>query len=275
MLGYKTGEHAPGIQDMDQALAAAHHVLLSHGMAVPVLRANVPNAQVGITLNMTTCWPASDSAADQKAARIQDGFINRWFVDPCYGRGYPRDMEQHYREQGHRLPDVQPGDMQIIGVETDFLGINYYSRDILRGPEPGNRPVHTQSTGVVTDMGWEVHAPSLERLLVRLAADYPIGQLYITENGAAYPEGPGPDGTVQDTRRQAYLEQHLAACERAIARGAPLAGYFAWSLLDNFEWAFGYDKRFGLVHVDYDTLERTPKDSALWYRSVVQRGGLG
>lgn len=274
MLGYKTGEHAPGIQDMDQALAAAHHVLLSHGMAVPVIRANAPGAKVGITLNLCPSWPASNSAADQRAAREFDGHFNRWFLDPCYGRGYPRDMEQHYLEQGHKLPPVQPGDVQIMGVKTDFLGINYYSRGIIRGPEEGNLPQTVHSTGVETDMGWEVHAPSLERLLVRLAADYPVGELYITENGAAYPEEPGEDGKVHDARRQDYLQQHIAACENAIGRGAPLAGYFAWSLMDNFEWAFGYEKRFGLVHVDYETLERTPKESALWYRGVIERGGL-
>lgn len=274
MLGYKTGEHAPGVQDMSAALAAAHHVMLSHGMAVPVIRGNVPNAKVGITLNLCTEWAASDSVADQREMRLFDGHFNRWFLDPVYGRGYPADMEQHYASEGHTLPDVRPGDVETMGVKTDFLGINYYSRAILRAAEQGNRPVQVESSGIETDMGWEVHAPSLEKLLVRVAADYPVGQLVITENGCAYADGPGDDGRVRDVRRQAYFEQHLAACQAAIARGVPLTGYFAWSLMDNFEWAFGYAKRFGLVHVDYETQVRTPKDSALWYREVIRRNGL-
>lgn len=282
MLSYQLGEHAPGHKDWGEALQAAHHVLLSHGMAVPVIRANVAGAKVGITLNLCPPEPASPSAADAAAAHWFDGWFNRWFLDPLYHRGYPADMIAAYREAGHLPGDwdsglIQSGDLETMSAETDFLGINFYSRGIIRcdkTPEADNAPRTVHDSGVKTDMGWEVYAPSLTRLLLRLDAEYPVKQLVITENGCAYSDGPGPDGRIRDTRRIDYFHQHLDACHDAIAAGAPLVGYFAWSLMDNFEWAFGYEKRFGLVHVDYETQVRTPKDSALWLRDVIARNGL-
>jgi len=270
MLGYKTGEHAPGVQDMDQALAAAHHILLSHGMAVPVIRANAKNAKVGITLNLCPAYPASKSEIDTVAADRFDGHFNRWFLDPLYGRGYPQDMIEHYEKTGHKIPDIHDGDFEHMAVETDFLGINFYSRGIIRGEEKGNDPQTLHGTGVETDMEWEVYGPSLRRLLNDVHRDYPTQEIIITENGAAYATGPDEEGRVKDTRRRAYFEQHIEACESAIGDGVPLSGYFAWSLLDNFEWAYGYAKRFGLVHVDYETQARTIKDSAFWYRDYVR-----
>ncbi len=279
MLGHMTGEHAPGHKDWPAALAAAHHILLSHGRAVPVIRANSPGAQVGITLNLTPGVPASPSAADADAARHFDGFFNRWFLDPCYGRPYPADMVADYQRLGRvpaeGLPFLRDGDIEEMGAKTDFLGINFYSRAILRSetvPEADNaeRTVPVPGPDEVTDMGWEVHPDSLRALLVRVTRDYPVAALVITENGAAWPEGPGPDGRVRDVRRRDYLNRHLAACLDAIDQDAPLVGYFGWSLMDNFEWAWGYDKRFGLVHVDYETQVRTPKDSALWFGRVAR-----
>lgn len=269
MLGYRNGEHAPGVKDMDKALAAAHHILLSHGMAVPVIRDNVKNAKVGITLNLCPAYPASKSEMDRVAAERFDGHFNRWFLDPLYGRGYPRDMIEHYEKEGYALPNIQEGDFEHMAVETDFLGINFYSRGIIRGEEADNDPQTLHGTGIKTDMDWEVYGPSLRRLLKDVHRDYPTKEIIITENGAAYATGPDEEGRVKDTRRRAYFEQHLEACESAIDDGVPLTGYFAWSLLDNFEWAFGYAKRFGLVHVDFETQKRTIKDSAFWYRDFV------
>ncbi len=283
ILGYQSGEHAPGHQDWPEALAAAHHILLSHGRAVPVIRANSPGAKVGITLNLTPGYPASGSAADRDATRHFDGFFNRWFLDPCYGRPYPADMVADYQRLGRlptgEIPFEKPGDIEAMGAETDFLGINYYSRAILRSdtlPEADNAPRLIPEPPPVarTDMGWEIYPEGLRDLLLRVSRDYPVKDLVITENGAAWPEGPDAEGRVRDDRRRAYLHAHLGACLDAIASGAPLSGYFGWSLMDNFEWAYGYDKRFGLVHVDYETQRRTLKDSALWYAEVARAGAL-
>lgn len=281
MLGYLNGEHAPGHKDWGEALAAAHHVLLSHGRAVPVIRENATGSQVGITLNLCPAWPASGSAADAEASRWFDGWFNRWFLDPIFGRGYPADMLADYRRDGHLPADwealVQPGDMDAISVPTDFLGINFYSRGIIRSDkvaEEDNEPRTVFPVEEHTDMEWEVFAPSLTKLLLDLTETYDPPALVITENGAAYATPPGEDGSVPDVKRRQYLQQHIEACRLAITGGAPLIGYFAWSLMDNFEWAFGYAKRFGLVWVDYETLERTPKDSALWYRDVIAAHGI-
>ena len=276
-LGYCTGEHAPGIKSWPKSLAAAHHVLLSHGLATPVIRRNVSGAKVGITLNLCPSEPASQSAADKQADQWFDGFFNRWYLDPVFGKGYPEDMVDDYQAVGH-LPNgldfVADGDLTHIAVPTDFLGINYYSRAVLRSdkiPEEENEPrlVFQAPKSEWTDIGWEVHGPSLKRLLLRLTSDYNPPEIYITENGCAYHTSPDDTGRIRDEKRIAYFQSHLKACEEAIAEGAPLAGYFAWSLMDNFEWAEGYSQRFGLVWVDYDTLERIPKDSAYFYRDYI------
>ena len=275
-LGHCTGEHAPGITDWEQTLRAAHHVLLAHGAAVPILRENVPQANVGITLNLCPSEPASSSEYDKKAERSFDGFFNRWYLDPVFGRGYPEDMVEEYITKGH-LPKegvswCQEGDLDTISVATDFLGINYYSRAVIRSAEVSeeeNSPREVFADGPRTAFDWEVHAPSLERLLLRLTHEYGANRIIVTENGASYPTAPSVDNVVPDVERQQYFEEHVAACHRAIEQGATLTGYFAWSLLDNFEWAEGYDQRFGLVWVNFDTQQRIPKQSALWYRDWI------
>lgn len=278
-LGHDSGEHAPGHTDFGEALAAAHHILLSHGRAVPTIRANAPGAKVGITLNLVPGYPASPSTADRDAARHFDGYFNRWFLDPVHGRPYPADMVADYRRMGRigagPLPFLRDGDIAEMGAETDFLGVNYYTRAILRSettPEADNAPrtEHEPPDAERTDMGWEVHPAGLERLLLRLGRDYPAQPLYITECGSAWPDRVDPDGRVRDVQRRAFLHDHLGACLDARAKGAPVEGWFSWSLLDNFEWAHGYQMRFGLVRVDYDTLARTPKDSARWYARVAR-----
>jgi beta-glucosidase len=277
-LGYQTGEHAPGLRDPVKSLYAAHHLLLSHGLAVPVLRANSRGAQVGMVLNLCPAYPASPSAADADAARKLDGSFNRWFLDPLFKGSYPQDAIDDRVRLGHLgegpLPFVQPGDLAAISTPTDFLGINYYSRAIMRSeavPESENAPRFIQEPGpeARTDMGWEAYPDGLRSILVRVHREYGPRQIFVTENGAAYATGPDETGRIADTRRRDYLRGHLLACRRAIAEGVPLRGYFLWSFIDNFEWQFGYTKRFGVVWVDFKTQERTPKESALWYRDAI------
>ncbi len=272
-MGHYTGEHAPGHTDFSEALLAAHHILLSHGRAVPVLRAaSGPEAQVGIVLFLNWAMPATDSEADRAAARRQDGFVSRWFLDPLFKGEYPADMVKLY---GDLVPDISPGDLATIRAPLDFLGINYYFRDVVRHSD--QPPFHTEKlafTDNITAMGWEIYPDGLGALLRRVARDYQPPAIYITENGAAFPDTPGPDGQVDDQARLAYLRDHLAVCHRAIQDGVPLRGYFVWSLLDNFEWAYGYDKRFGVVYVDYETQARTLKSSGRWYARVARNNGF-
>jgi beta-glucosidase len=274
MLSYQVGEHAPGWNDWSAALAAAHHLLLSHGWAVPVLRRNSPGAEVGITMNFTPATPASSSAEDVAASRYFDGYFNRWFVEPVYKGAYPEDMIAAYTSEG-KIPAegaqfIHSGDLSAISTPIDFLGVNYYSRAVISRWGDGTPETLLGLTGVErTEMGWEVYPEGLYELLTRLHKDYVPGKMYVTENGASYSDGPDDAGHVRDVRRQTYLHDHFAAAKRAIDEGVPLAGYFVWSLMDNFEWAKGYTQRFGIVWVDYPTQKRLPKDSALWYRQVI------
>jgi beta-glucosidase len=278
ILGHQIGGHAPGRQEWPAALRAAHHALLAHGLAVPVLRRNSPGAEVAITLNFTHADPASPSAEDYHAARLYDGYFQRWFLDPVYGRGYPADMVEAYTRAGY-LPQgmdfVQPGDTETIAAPTDFLGVNYYTRAVLRaGDEVPPGEAEDQKARERTDMGWEICPEGLYVLLCRLHFEYRIPKIVITENGASYGDGPDAGGRVADARRTEYLKQHFAAAHRAMAAGVPLAGYFIWSLMDNFEWAEGYRQRFGIVFVDYATQQRIPKESASWVRDVIDNNGF-
>ncbi|MEO8637217.1 MAG: family 1 glycosylhydrolase, partial [Gemmatimonadales bacterium] len=273
-LGHETGEHAPGHTNAAESLRVAHHVLLSHGWATAELRRLVPGAEVGIALNLTPAWPASPSEADRDAARNFDGFFNRWYLDPIFRGRYPEDAIADRIRQGHlsapELPFVLAGDMATISTPIDFLGLNYYTRAVVRGGEHGERAAVEMGTAEErTAMGWEIFPQGLTDLLVRLQREYRPAKIYVTENGAAFADQVDATGRVEDPRRTAYLRSHLVAAQRAISEGAALRGYFAWSLLDNFEWAQGYTKRFGLYRVDYATQQRLPKDSAQWYRQVV------
>ncbi len=266
-LGYGLGLHAPGRKSDSDALAAGHHILVAHGRAAEVLRREAPASEVGIAIDLVPMYPFSDNEADVEAAHREDGFRNRWFLEPVLGRGYPEDMLERYDEI---LPTIEDGDMDTIAAPLDFLGINYYTRSVVRasvGEVPAEGAEHTE-------MGWEVYPDGLYRLLVHLQTVYEPPALYITENGAAFADA-RENGRVADSRRVSYLEGHLDAVVAAIAEGVPVRGYFLWSLLDNFEWAFGYSRRFGIVYVDFDTLERVPKDSFTWYRDFIatQRAG--
>ncbi len=272
-LSYHIGEHAPGHKSFEEALAAVHTLLLAHGKAVPIVRRNSSGAQVGITLNLAQVYPASESAADQAAAARYDGYFNRWFLDPLYGRGYPADMLELY---GDPVPSFEAADFDIIAAPTDFLGLNYYTPTFIHDNPNGGvlRVGSTRREGEYTAMDWLVYPEALYDQLLRVPRDYPTGPLYITENGAAYPDEPPSDGRVHDPERASYYRQHLAAAQRAIAAGSPLKGYFAWSLTDNFEWAWGYTRRFGITYVDYATQQRTIKDSGYMYRDVIAANAI-
>jgi beta-glucosidase len=272
-VGYGWGHHAPGRTSEADALAAAHHLLLSHGRAVEILRAASPTAQVGITLDLHPVYPASEDEADVAAARHVEGFHNRWFLDPIFRGSYPEDLLEYF---GSNAPRVEDGDLEAIRVPIDFLGVNNYSRSLVRANPNGGRPIHVREPdSQYTDMDWEVYPEGLHDLLVQVSRDYSPPALYITENGAAFPDVRGHDGTVRDPERRDYLERYIAAVGRALEAGAPVKGYFVWTLLDNFEWAWGYWKRFGLVYVDFPTLERVPKESFTWYRDFIARQRAG
>lgn len=273
-LGHEQGHHAPGRRDPAEALRVAHHLLLSHGRAVPVLRRESQGAEVGITLILSETGAASGSEADRDAARQHDGVFNRWFLDPLYRARYPEDVIADRVRRGHlasaELPFVRPGDLEAIATPTDFLGVNYYSRVVLKaGPDGTPEAVPQVPRDELTEMGWEVWPRGLRDMLVRVAREYGPQAIHVTENGAAFADEPGPDGRVSDPRRVEYLRAHLESALDAIADGVPLRGYFAWSLLDNWEWGLGYAKRFGLYRVDFATQRRTPKDSAFFYRDVA------
>ena len=268
-IGYWEGRHAPGITDIDQAVRASHHLLLSHGKTVPIIRQNSLGAKVGITLNLTHAEPASPSLFDKKAAVWRDGFINRWFLDPLGGRGYPQDMVVNF---GQIMDFIHDGDLADIMVPTDFIGVNYYTREVCRSTEVSeedNLPQITFRGDEITEMDWEVYPEGIYKVLCRLYFDYDYRNIIITENGAAFPEKV-IDDQVDDQDRLSYIKRHLIMTNKAIQAGVPVKGYFAWSLLDNFEWAHGYSKRFGLIHVDYQTLQRIPKSSAYWYKQVIK-----
>ena len=272
-VGYEEGRHAPGVKDPQAALAASHHLLLAHGRAVSVIRRNSPDAQVGITLNLLQVMAASNSTADRAAAYFDDGRINRWFLDPISGRGYPLDMVRDY---GTEMGFVQAGDLEQIATPIDFLGVNYYMRGISRSkniPEVENNPQTTFRRDEITEMGWEVYPEGIYTLLGRLYFDYEFPVIYITENGAAFKDQV-LNGQVDDPQRLSYIKRHLQQVFRAIEAGVPVKGYFAWSLMDNFEWAHGFSKRFGLIFVDYKTQQRIPKSSARWYEQVILQNAV-
>ena len=265
------------------ALAACHHLLLSHGRAVPILRANSPGAEVGITINLSPVMPASPSPADAEACRFHDGWMNRWFLDPSFRASYPADMVRDYTALGH-LPAggpayVLPNDLRDIAVPTDFFGVNYYNRAVTRSdkiPETENLPrtIPPPKPADCTDIGWEVYADGMYEVLMRVHLEYRPHKMLITENGCAYSIGPDATGHVAGALRVKYLRDHLASAHRAIAAGAPITGYFTWSLMDNFEWEHGNTQRFGLAWVDYATQRRIPKDSAFYYRQVIRANGV-
>jgi beta-glucosidase len=274
VVGHFTGEHAPGLQDPMAAMQAAHNLLLSHGLAVSALRANaVHPIKVGIALNLTPVHPASDSPQDRAAAERYDGFANRIILDPIFRGAYPQDVLASF---GPFAPQTQSNDLEIISTPLDFVGINYYTRAVVRD-EPGMpfiQAVPVMPAGSEYSQMWEIYPAGIAELIRRMWKEYGCQHIIITENGIPVPDGVDFDDRVRDSRRIRYLYDHLAQVHRAIEEGAPVEGYLVWSLLDNFEWKFGYGMRFGLVYVDFDTQARYLKDSARWYSQVIHANGL-
>lgn len=268
VLGHETGIFAPGIKDRAMAAQVSHHLLLSHGMAVAALREDNCKAELGIVLNLSPIHSASAMPADVTKARLEDGKLVRWYMDPLFKGAYPEDVLEYL---GADAPKIVAGDMELISVPIDFLGVNYYTRSVASAGEPWDV---RESGRAVTDMGWEIYPEGLTELLVRLSRDYAVPPLYITENGGSF-DDKVVDGKVADPGRTDYLARHIGAVREAMRQGVNMAGYMVWSLLDNFEWASGYEKRFGIVHVDYATQVRTLKDSALWYRDFLARVKAG
>jgi beta-glucosidase len=270
-LGYEYGHHAPGREDRAAAYRAVHHLLLAHGLGLRAHAAAGIKVPIGVVINAMTPRPATRREEDIEAAdRASDKGTALWF-DPIYGRGYP---ERHLRAMGVAMP-IEPGDLEVIASPIDFVGINYYSEGAVEAdparPE-GFRDVPTWQPK--TEMGWAVVPDGLYRMLSKIAARWPVKAFYVTENGAAFAdqveEG---SGRIRDNARIEYLRSHVAACKRAIDAGIPLKGYYVWSIMDNFEWAHGYSKRFGLVHVDPASGTRRPKDSFWYYRDLVAGQG--
>ncbi len=280
-LGYGVGVHAPGKTDDALALAATHHLLLAHGLAIEALE--VPG-RVGITLNLEPHRPASDREEDARAARLAGMHMNALFLDPLFGRGYPVELIEHYGGTTD-FAFVREGDLERIARPMDFLGVNYYRRQTISASDPGEGIVVEVpgSLGAwsvvppgtpVTTMGWPIDPSGLTELLTWIHREYGPEHVSVTENGAAFDDEVGPDGRVVDTARIDFLDGHLAAARESMGAGVPLEGYFVWSLLDNFEWAQGYHQRFGLVHVDLASQRRTPKASASWYAEAIRNDGV-
>jgi beta-glucosidase len=278
LLGHMSGQHAPGHTDAVEASRATHHLLLAHGLGTRVLRERGATS-LGLTLNFTPMTPATDSPADVDAARRCDGQQNRMFLLPAVTGAYPADVVADLAAAGAPLP-IEDGDLETIAAPLDWLGVNYYFSSVVRdtGEPTGKRSsfigaetvADLEPEGPTTTMGWGIDAPAFTSLLTWISSVAPGLPLVVTENGSAWPDTVSPDGAVHDPERVEYLHDHLAAVSDAIDAGADVRGYFAWSLLDNYEWARGYDQRFGIVHVDYDTQVRTPKDSALAYAEVIR-----
>jgi beta-glucosidase len=263
-LGYQTAQFAPGHSSRAEASQVSHHLLMSHGAAIQAMRP-VTNTPLGIVLNHTPPFPAEPTEADRHAARLDDGLTTRWYMDPLFLGHYPADVLAHL---GQDAPVLEAGDLDLIRQPLDFLGVNFYTRNVISTRVP---PLPAQPGIGRTDMGWEVYPQALTQHLLRLSREYLPPPIFITENGMANADGVNAQGRVADVERINYLHWHLQAVAQAIAQGTDVRGYFYWSLLDNFEWNSGYAKRFGLLYTDYATQQRTPKDSAHWYRDFLAR----
>jgi beta-glucosidase len=274
VLGHGTGVHAPGRRDWGAVAASAHHTLLAHGWAMPAIRSHDPGSQVGVALNPAPVYPGSDHDRDLEAAEREDGLRNRLWLDPLAGRGYPADVVQLFDDL---WPEIESGDLEAIAAPIDFLGVNYYSPTYVKD-DPGT-PITCARTIDRPDlehtaMGWAIQQDAFVALLQRLHADYGFQHVIVTENGAAFDDPSPESGVVSDPRRVRYLHDHLQAILEVRESGVPVDGYFVWSLLDNFEWAEGYSKRFGIVYVDFLTMERTIKQSGRGYQRVIESNAL-
>ena len=264
-LGYEVGVHAPGLVGKEYGRKAAHHILLAHGLALDVINKNSPSSMNGIVLNFTPAYPLTDSAEDLAAAKFADDYNNQWYIKPLFDGCYPDTI--NLLDDAHK-PDILDGDMQVICKKMDFLGVNFYTREVFRSDANEPFMVVPPKDVPVTDMGWEIYPQAFTDLLTKLNSLYSLPPVYITENGCALPDTID-DNVVNDVNRIEYYNSHLNALNNAIEQGVDVRGYFAWSLMDNFEWALGYSKRFGIVYVDYETQKRTIKASGEAYKELI------
>jgi beta-glucosidase len=262
-IGHLTGEHAPGIQDPRTAYQVAHNLMVAHGLGVQAIRGSNSKVDAGIVLNLWMAEPATNSPEDIAAAEAAWNRDETLFLDPIFKGHYPPAV---YELVGENMPKIQQGDMALIAQELDFVGINYYSRNVISA----NGKVEIIPGSEYTEMGWEVCAPALRRMLVKINNEYRLPPIYITENGSSFKDEVSADGKIHDPRRLDYLKQHFIQTRLAMQDGVDVRGYMVWSLLDNFEWGHGFSKRFGLTRVDYETQKRTIKDSGEWYAEVIR-----
>lgn len=275
-LGYWIGQHAPGYTDFSSALLTSYHLMLSHGRAVKAYRETGQGGKIGITLNLSPSYPATQNKEDIEAAIRQDGFANRWFLDPVLKGTYPQDMIDYYKTvDGVVVPDITEEDLRITSEPSDFLGINYYSSHVIFNNDSWPLNTGNKKTDYAkTDMGWDITPFALKELLIRLHKEYDGIDLYVTENGMAAQDYVNRDNEIEDYNRIDFLHRHFTEAYKAIEAGVNLKGYYVWSFMDNFEWAFGYSKRFGITYVDYKTQERIPKKSFYWYKNVIKNNGI-
>jgi beta-glucosidase len=277
-LGYHQGIHAPGHRDLAEAVSAAHHLLLGHARAVDAFRAAGRGGEIGIALDLQASSPASDTEADTRAASLSDGATNRWFLDPLLAARYPDDVAALFRDHGADVDAVvAAGDLDAISGPIDVLGLNYYFRRFITASNEGlgwTEALSSPSQVGVTEMGWGIDPGGQLEQLRRIHREHPGLPILITENGIGLREAPDASGRIDDQRRIAYLRDHLRVVDQAISEGVDVRGYFVWTLIDNFEWSFGYRPRFGLIHVDFETQRRTPKSSAAWYAEVIRNRAI-
>lgn len=272
IFSYYEGKHAPGHKDLQEALTAAHHILLSHGYAVKEFRKfNFKNGEIGITLNQIPAYPATKSKEDIEAALVCDGYFNRWFLDPVFKGLYPEDMKKIYEELNANFTFIKENDLQEISIKNDFLGVNYYSRDLIKSSSDSMLKYEkVYGKFAKTGMDWEIVPRALYNLILKLRKEYTKIPVYITENGAAFNDRLLKKVEIHDVKRIDYLRKHLLEIAKLNQKRMDIRGYFLWSLMDNFEWTYGYSKRFGIIYVDYETQERIFKNSAFWYRDLIK-----
>lgn len=267
IVGYELGIHAPGLAKPEYGRQAAHHILLAHGLALPIIRENAPHAQVGIVLNMNRSYAASEKTEDQFAGLMRETLDNQFFIEPIMKGQYPQLLNTVAPEY---LPKVLDGDMEIISQPIDFLGMNFYTcNHNSYDADHYFKDVKSKEQVEYTDIGWEIAPQALAELLINLHKQYDLPPIFITENGAACADQV-INGEINDEQRVRYLHDHINSVNTAIEAGVDIRGYFAWSLMDNFEWAEGYNKRFGLVYVDYNTQKRIIKRSGYAYQSLLK-----
>jgi beta-glucosidase len=271
-IGYHEGIHAPGHKNLKEAVTAAHHILMSHGSAVMNFRKlKFKNSAIGITLNLTPSYPAKDTKEDKKAASVFDSQYNRWFLDPLFKAHYPEDMKEVFKKLIGDFAFIKEGDMDKISVKNDFLGVNYYSRELIKYSHDSELEYKkTHGNFERTEMDWEIVPQALYDLILRIREEYTGIPIYITENGAAFKDKLSKDRKIHDGKRIDYLRKHLKKIAELNRKGMDIRGYFLWSLMDNFEWGHGYSKRFGIIYIDYETQNRILKDSALWYEDLIR-----